>query len=93
MNTGKAAVHQRSGHEISDIGQVNRVIDTPHDEAALAPRPPSINWKVPGRVGGGMPGVGPRFDPQVKDNGYVWWYIDGLSDDGNYGFTVIAFID
>lgn len=39
-----------------------------------------------------MPGVGPRFDASVDSNGYLWWYVDGLSDDGRFGFTVIAFI-
>lgn len=92
MSTGKAAVHHPGGHEFSDITPMNRVKGTPQSKLATAARPPSISWKVPGRVGGGMPGVGPRFDPHVKDNGYVWWYVDGLSDDGNYGFTVIAFI-
>ncbi len=29
-----------------------------------------------------------RFLP----NGYAWWYVDGLSDDGRHGLTVIAFI-
>lgn len=28
----------------------------------------------------------------VADNGYRWWYIDGLSDDGLYGVTVIVFV-
>ena len=28
----------------------------------------------------------------VGQNGYVWWYADGVSDDGAYGVTVIAFI-
>ena len=26
--------------------------------------------------------VGPRFDAPVPPDGYVWWYIDALSDDG-----------
>jgi len=25
-------------------------------------------------------------------NGYAWWYVDALSDDGRYGMTAIAFI-
>lgn len=25
-------------------------------------------------------------------NGYVWWYVDALSDDGRHGLTIIAFI-
>lgn len=33
-----------------------------------------------------------RFDPEVPDGGYVWWYLDALSDDGLHGLTVIIFI-
>jgi carotenoid 1,2-hydratase len=36
---------------------------------------------------------GPGFDCAVGgDGGYVWWYIDALSDDGVHGLTMIAFI-
>lgn len=28
----------------------------------------------------------------VKPGGYVWWYLDALSDDGAFGLTIIAFI-
>ncbi|MCQ8277500.1 carotenoid 1,2-hydratase [Acetobacteraceae bacterium KSS8] len=33
-----------------------------------------------------------RFDQPVAPNGYRWWYVDALSDDGCYGITVIAFL-
>jgi carotenoid 1,2-hydratase len=33
-----------------------------------------------------------RFDTAVPDGGYAWWYLDALSDDGQHGLTVIAFI-
>lgn len=33
-----------------------------------------------------------RFDRDVPAGGYAWWYFDAMSDDGAYGFTVIAFI-
>lgn len=36
--------------------------------------------------------AGSRFDRPVPHNGYAWWYVDGLSHDGRYGLTVIAFI-
>jgi carotenoid 1,2-hydratase len=55
-------------------------------------RPPSSAYRVQGRVGGGQPGERPLFDPVMPDNGYVWWYCDGRSDCGEYGFTIIAFI-
>lgn len=32
------------------------------------------------------------FETTVAKNGYVWWYVDGMSDDGAYGITLIAFI-
>jgi carotenoid 1,2-hydratase len=36
---------------------------------------------------------GPRFDCAVGgDGGYVWWYVDAISDDGVHGLTMIAFI-
>lgn len=32
------------------------------------------------------------FDAPVPPGGYVWWYVDALSDDGRFGLTIIAFI-
>lgn len=43
-------------------------------------------------VGGNEAYAGPRFDVDVREGGYAWWYCDALSDDGEYGLTVIAFI-
>jgi hypothetical protein len=36
---------------------------------------------------------GPNFTAPVGgDGGYIWWYLDAVSDDGKYGLTLIAFI-
>ena len=35
---------------------------------------------------------GPCFDQDVVPGGYAWWYLDAISDDGQHGLTVIAFI-
>jgi carotenoid 1,2-hydratase len=35
---------------------------------------------------------GPRFDTAVPAGGYVWWYLDALSEDGKHGLTLIAFV-
>lgn len=43
-------------------------------------------------VGGRNPDGSPRFDQNVRPGGYLWWYVDALSDDGQYGLTVIAFV-
>jgi carotenoid 1,2-hydratase len=29
---------------------------------------------------------------RVPPGGYCWWYLDGLSDDGRFGITLIAFV-
>jgi carotenoid 1,2-hydratase len=34
----------------------------------------------------------PRFDAEVPESGYRWWYVDGLSADGQNGVVVIGFI-
>jgi carotenoid 1,2-hydratase len=33
-----------------------------------------------------------ELDLHVPPAGYAWWYVDGLSDDGEHGLTLIAFI-
>jgi carotenoid 1,2-hydratase len=33
-----------------------------------------------------------RFDEPVTNGAYAWWYIDAISDDGNHGLTLIAFV-
>lgn len=45
-----------------------------------------------GATGGASPDGGPAFDAPVAAGGYRWWYVDALSDDGDFGLTVIAFI-
>ena len=42
--------------------------------------------------GGDTRDRGPRFDRTVPNNGYAWWYVDALSDDGRHGLTIIAFV-
>ncbi len=45
-----------------------------------------------GASGSGESYRGPGFDRRVPANGYAWWYVDALSDDGQHGITLIAFI-
>jgi len=40
----------------------------------------------------GMATTGLGFDQTVNAGGYRWWYVDGFSDCGRFGVTVIAFI-
>jgi carotenoid 1,2-hydratase len=48
--------------------------------------------------GPGMPmagtnnSFGPQFDRAVPPDGYAWWYLDAISDDGQNAITLIAFI-
>ena len=34
----------------------------------------------------------PDFDAPVPENGYRWWYVDGMSPDGKHGIVIIAFV-
>ena len=43
-------------------------------------------------AGGTERSRGPDFDTPVPPGGYAWWYIDGLSDDGQHAITLIAFV-
>ncbi len=36
--------------------------------------------------------TGPDFAETIPSGGYLWWYLDGISDDGRYGVTLIAFV-
>ncbi|MEY4847266.1 MAG: hypothetical protein RLZZ36_379, partial [Pseudomonadota bacterium] len=36
--------------------------------------------------------TGPNFAASLAPNGYAWWYLDALSDCGQYGLTVIAML-
>lgn len=45
-----------------------------------------------GPDGGHEPESGPRFDGNVPADGYAWWYVDALSDDGQQALTLIAFL-
>jgi len=56
----------------------------------------SGSWRADGGavgpLGGFEPARGPDFARIVNANGYAWWYVDALSDDGENGITIIAFI-
>ena len=45
-----------------------------------------------GTFGGRDADGGPRFDQVVPPGGYLWWYVDALSDDGEHGLSIIAFV-
>ncbi|MCA3562911.1 MAG: carotenoid 1,2-hydratase [Methylocystis sp.] len=35
---------------------------------------------------------GPDFSEAIPSGGYLWWYLDGISNDGRHGITLIAFV-
>ncbi|MEM9705633.1 MAG: hypothetical protein AAF850_06095 [Pseudomonadota bacterium] len=65
------------------------------DVGGSAPRPfrflkANDDFASEGRRAADYQGV--TFSIQVNPNGYAWWYVDALSDDGKHGLTMIAFI-
>ena len=35
---------------------------------------------------------GPNFNLEIPPNGYAWWYVDGISQDGSKAISIISFI-
>ncbi len=52
----------------------------------------SANGSPFGPLGRGASAHGPAFDAQVPPGGYIWWYLDAISDCGEHALTVIAFV-
>ena len=42
--------------------------------------------------GGRSPDGAPQFNQAVDPGNYLWWYVDALSDDGQHGISIIAFV-
>lgn len=57
-----------------------------------APGAGSADGSPVGTAGGGTRLGGLGFDAAVAPGGYVWWYVDAISDDGQHALTIIAFI-
>tara|TARA_B100000902_G_scaffold83363_1_gene87961 strand:+ start:675 stop:1673 length:999 start_codon:yes stop_codon:yes gene_type:complete len=51
---------------------------------------------IPGIEGASIDGPwgsdGPDYAQKICDNGYIWWYLDALSEDKTEGLTLIALI-
>jgi len=43
-------------------------------------------------IGGRSSDGSPRFDQEVGSGGYLWWYVDAMSEDGQFGLSIIAFV-
>lgn len=57
---------------------------------------PPGSWGAHGSLvraaGGAGHREGPRFNEDIPAGGYSWWYVDAISDDGQHGLTIIAFL-
>ncbi|MBK1721181.1 carotenoid 1,2-hydratase [Thiocystis violacea] len=67
-----------------------RTIDFQQSGALRADNAPPVNGDEDTLIRACEPGLGPRFDASVMPEGYLWWYVDALSDDGRHGITLIA---
>ncbi|WP_439102457.1 carotenoid 1,2-hydratase [Congregibacter sp.] len=57
----------------------------------LAPERTALEGKaLPPGYSSRKPGI--DFAEAVTDNGYLWWYVDAISDDGTQAFTMIIFV-
>lgn len=58
-------------------------------EASAAP-PESAKTPLPAGYSTRTPGI--DFAESVVDGGYLWWYVDAISDDGAQAITMIIFV-
>src|SRR6056297_1503944 len=56
------------------------------------PGPGHTNGRDIGAYGGSTSAIGPELDQKVDRGGYIWWYVDAISDDGSNALTLIACI-
>ena len=63
-----------------------------HGGGERSPGPGRADGRHVGTFGGRDADGGPRFDQAVPPGGYLWWYVDALSDDGEHGLSIIAFV-
>jgi carotenoid 1,2-hydratase len=77
---------------VSASGSAHQSAGTVSGGGQRASGPGRTDGGAVGALGRRLPDGGPRFDRPVPKNGYAWWYVDALSDDGESGITIIAFI-
>lgn len=66
---------------------------TPAEPRAITPsEPATVVGPAAGLRRPRNPGGGIAFDEQVPADGYLWWYVDAMSDDGQHALTLIAFV-
>ena len=57
---------------------------------------PSRGWCTDGSplraTGSCEPAGRPRFDQEISPGGYIWWYLDALSNDRTQGLTIIVLL-
>src|SRR5664279_1621998 len=73
-------------------GLAQRIAGTVSRRRQQSPRPGRPDGSDLRSARGPLHYRGPRFDCPVPGGGYVWWYVDAVSDDGAHALTFIAFI-
>jgi len=81
MDAGVFQVNREDAHSGPFLGGRER-----------SPRAGFANGGDVGAIGSRSSDGSPRFDQAVKSGGYLWWYVDAMSDDGQFGLSIIAFV-
>lgn len=95
--SGDGGSSLRTSHTRLDVGLQQTYSQEP-DRGTLssgwqrAPGAGSTYGRYVGTSGGRSGDGSPRFDQPVHAGAYLWWYVDALSDCGQFGLTIIAFV-
>ena len=57
-----------------------------------SPRSRNSNGSAIRKARGRSDNEGPNFNLEIPPNGYAWWYVDGISQDGSKAISIISFI-
>ncbi len=76
-------------HETSSSNKSDRTISS---RGRSSPRPRNSNGSIVRQARGRDDNERPNFNLKVPSNGYAWWYVDGLSYDGERAISIIGFI-
>jgi carotenoid 1,2-hydratase len=78
------------GFQQSERGHLDTGLDLGGGQRA--PGAWGAHGRYVGQAGGRSSDGTPCFDQPVPAGGYLWWYVDALSDCGQFGLTIIAFV-
>ena len=91
---GRGALRSGESRAVGDVSQAGGADGDPGAVSGERQHPSGAGGADGGAVGSAgrrESADGFRFEDTPLPGGYLWWYVDGLSDDGQHGISIIVF--